>query len=75
MKNLMIILLILLFSTLVFTSIIPAKSGFNIIPYTLFVIFTKNPSEGNEQYFIYIFDALFSLALVYFIYKKIISRK
>jgi hypothetical protein len=45
------------------------EAGFNIIPYTIFLLFSNNAATGGESNFIIIFDLLFSIAIGYFLYK------
>jgi hypothetical protein len=46
------------------------NAGFNIIPYSIFLLFSNNgAATGGEHSFVITFDFLFSIAIGYLFYK------
>ena len=50
-------------------------TGFNIIPYGFYMLFNSNANAGGEHYFIILFDLLFSMGIVFLLYKMFYQNK
>ncbi len=69
LKEKIIKLLFLSLAVAIFMVIKEPDAGFNMLPYTFFILLNHNSNRGGESNFIMTFDFLFALSIAYFMYK------
>ena len=72
MKDKVLILFSIAVGVAIFSYIIKAEAGFNMIAYAFFLLFNPNNYEGKgiyEHNFIMVFDCSFSMGIAYCLYR------